>query len=180
MNDVSKINYDRESYIMVVDDDQTLLKFFKIHLNKFFSKVVVVKNANEASEVLKNKKIDLVLSDIRMPRTDGLQLLKRIRNFDASIPVFLISGEFVDEEMQEKVDSLADGFLRKPFTIEEIQNFINLGLKKRKLLLELSGLVGDNKVLLDLLRGKASTARLKESDLISKADDLLSDLKKVS
>jgi len=180
MSDGSKINYDRDSYIMVVDDDQTLLKFFKIHLNKFFSKVVVVKSANEASEVLKTKTIDLVLSDIRMPRTDGLQLLKRIRNFDASIPVFLISGEFVDEEKQEKIDNLADGFLRKPFTVDEIQDFINLGLKKRKMLLELSALVSDNKTLLDLLRGKASTSRLKKPDLIERADDLLLDLKKVS
>ena len=60
--------------ILIVDDDQTLLKFFKIHLNKFFSRVIVVKNAKEAVETLKSKQIDLVLSDIRMPRVDGLQL----------------------------------------------------------------------------------------------------------
>ena len=45
--------YDRESNVLIVDDDSTLLKFFKIHLNKFFSRVVVVENAKSALETMK-------------------------------------------------------------------------------------------------------------------------------
>ncbi len=52
---------DNENYIMIVDDDQTLLKFFKIHLNKFFPKVLVVKNAKEAIEGLKTKPLNSCL-----------------------------------------------------------------------------------------------------------------------
>jgi DNA-binding response OmpR family regulator len=70
--------YDRTSFILVVEDDETLLKFFKIHLNKFFSKVIVVKNAKEALDTIKEKSIDLVVSDFKMPKMDGIQLLRKV------------------------------------------------------------------------------------------------------
>lgn len=168
--------YDRESYIMVVDDDQTLLKFFKIHLNKFFSRVIVVKNAKEAIDTLRSKQIDLVLSDIRMPRVDGLQLLKKIRNYDASIPVYLISGALIDDEQMEKINELADGFLKKPFTIEEIHEFIDSGMKKREILSELSTIIPDNKTLLKVIKGKQTITRLRDIDQ-EKAGELLTTLK---
>ena len=97
--------YNRTSYILVVDDDDTLLKFFKIHLNKFFSRVIVVKNAKEAIETLKDKEIDLVISDIKMPRMDGIQLMKKVKNHDPSIPVFLVSGALLNESQQNAIFS---------------------------------------------------------------------------
>ena len=173
----NKRPYDRESYIMVVDDDQTLLKFFKIHLNKFFSRVIVVKNAKEAVETLKEKQIDLVLSDIRMPRVDGLQLLKKIRNHDASIPVYLISGALLEDDQMEQIHELADGFLKKPFTIEEIHDFIDNGMKRRELLMKLAEIVPDNKTLLGLIKGKVTLAKIKDDEEKKTAEDLLNTLK---
>lgn len=162
---------------MIVDDDQTLLKFFKIHLNKFFSRVVVVKNAKEAVDTLAEKQIDLVLSDIRMPRVDGLQLLKKIRNHDASIPVYLISGALLDDEQKEQINTLADGFLKKPFTIEEIHQFIDDGMKKRELLAKLGQIVQDNKLLLGIIKGKFKVTKLKDKVKQSEATQLLDLLK---
>src|SRR5689334_22808504 len=104
-----KRNYDRTSYILVVDDDNTLLKFFKIHLNKFFSRVIVVKNAKEAIDTLREKEIDLVISDIRMPRMDGLQLMKRVRKHDPSIPMMMISGALLSDEQSKSAEDDADG-----------------------------------------------------------------------
>jgi len=165
--------YDRTSHIMIVDDDQTLLKFFKIHLNKFFSRVVVVKNAKEAVDTLKTKEIDLVLSDIRMPRVDGIQLLKKIRSHDASIPVFLISGALLDEQQMKDIHETADGFLKKPFTVDEIQDFINLGMKKRDLLKQLSELVPENKLLLGLIKGESKVEKISDKSQQEKAAELL-------
>lgn len=180
MSHPTKRPYDRESYIMVVDDDQTLLKFFKIHLNKFFSRVIVVKNAKEAIDTLKSKQIDLVLSDIRMPRVDGLQLLRKIRNHDASIPVFLISGALITDEQKALIDELADGFLRKPFSIDEIHAFIDNGMKKRDLLCQLSELVNDNKTLLSLIKGRTKTAKLKDESSEKQIETILESLRNAS
>lgn len=155
-----KRSYDRTSYILVVDDDNTLLKFFKIHLNKFFSRVIVVKSAKEAIETLREKEIDLVLSDIRMPRMDGIQLMKRIRKHDASIPMLLISGALLDEDQLKAADEDADGYLRKPFTVEELHDFIESGMQLREKYKKLADLLPDKKVFRDILRGKTKIEKV--------------------
>ena len=95
----------KEPYILVVDDDSTLLKFFKIHLNKYFSKVIVVDSPAKAVDVIKeeNQEVDLVISDYKMPKSTGVQLAKKIKNIDASIPVFMIGGALISEEENKKL-----------------------------------------------------------------------------
>jgi CheY-like chemotaxis protein len=149
-----KRNYDRTSYILVVDDDNTLLKFFKIHLNKFFSRVIVVKNAKEAIDTLREKEIDLVLSDIRMPRMDGLQLMKRVRKHDPSIPMLMISGALLTDDQIKAAEDDADGYLRKPFSVDDLHNFLEIGMTLREKYKRLAELMADKKQIRDLLRGK--------------------------
>lgn len=169
--------YNRSSHILVVDDDDTLLKFFKIHLNKFFSRVLVVHSANDAMDALKEKEIDLVISDIRMPKVDGLQLMKKIKNHDPTIPVFLISGALLDDSQKETVGEKADGYLKKPFTIEELHDYVDRGMKIREAYKELFAIVPDKKKFLELIQGKRQFRFIKDEDQRSKAQKILEDLK---
>ena len=169
--------YNRTSYILVVDDDDTLLKFFKIHLNKFFSRVIVVKNAKEAIETLKDKEIDLVISDIKMPRMDGIQLMKKVKNHDPSIPVFLVSGALLNESQQNAIDTKADGYLKKPFGIDELHNFIDRGIQVRDAYKELLEIVQDNKKFLELIQGKRQLRFIKDEDQRSRAQEIMDHLK---
>jgi CheY-like chemotaxis protein len=153
-------NYDRESYILVVDDDNTLLKFFKIHLNKFFSKVIVVKNAKEAIDTLREKEIDLVLSDIRMPRMDGLQLMKRIRRHDPTIPVLLVSGALLTESQEQIAEVDADGYLRKPFNVDDLHDFINGGIAMREKYKIIAEKIVEKKFFRRLLKGKIKAEKV--------------------
>lgn len=155
----AKRNYDRTSYILVVDDDNTLLKFFKIHLNKFFSRVIVVKNAKEAIDTLREKEIDLVISDIRMPRMDGLQLMKRVRKHDPSIPMMLISGALLSDEQGKSAEDDADGYLRKPFSVDDLHAFIEHGMALRDKYKKLASFLADKMVIRDILRGKTKVER---------------------
>ncbi|NBQ53735.1 MAG: response regulator, partial [Proteobacteria bacterium] len=100
--------YDRTSYVLVVDDDDTLLKFFKIHLNKSFSRVIVVESAKDALLQIKEKEIDLVLTDIRMPKMDGIELMAKVRRFDPTIPVLIVSGAALDEDQTQACMKEAD------------------------------------------------------------------------
>jgi DNA-binding NtrC family response regulator len=174
-----KRTYDRTSYILVVDDDNTLLKFFKIHLNKFFSRVIVVKNAKEAIDTLREKEIDLVLSDIRMPRMDGLQLMKRVRKHDPSIPMLMISGALLSEEQAKAAEDDADGYLRKPFSVDDLHAFIDNGMALREKYKRLADLLADKKTIRDLLRGKAKLDKLVTDEANRKeAHQILDELQK--
>ncbi|NRA68702.1 MAG: response regulator [Pseudobacteriovorax sp.] len=172
--------YNRTSYILVVDDDDTLLKFFKIHLNKFFSRVIVVKNAKEAIETLKEKEIDLVISDIKMPRMDGIQLMKKVKNHDPAIPVFLVSGALLNENQQEAIDTKADGYLKKPFGIDELHSFIDKGIKLRDSFKELMEIVEDPKKFQELVRGKRQVKFIKDEEKRARAQEIVDTLKEAS
>lgn len=147
-------NYDQSSQILVIDDDSIILKFFKIHLNKYFAKVTVANNATEAIAIVKEKEIDLVIADIFMPKTNGLQLAKKIKRLDMSIPTLLISGGELNEKIESELDS-ADGFLKKPFDIDDLHNFIESGLRKRRDYLELQEILEDKSSLPKVLSAKA-------------------------
>ncbi|SMF72873.1 response regulator [Pseudobacteriovorax antillogorgiicola] len=169
--------YNRTSHILVVDDDDTLLKFFKIHLNKFFSRVIVVKNAKEAIETLKDKEIDLVISDIKMPRMDGIQLMKKVKNHDPSIPVFLVSGALLNETQQTAIDTKADGYLKKPFGIDELHDFIDRGIQVRDAYKELLDIIQDKKKFLELIQGKRQLRFIKDEEQRSRAQEIMDHLK---
>ena len=171
-------DYDRESYILVVDDDDTLLKFFKIHLNKFFSKVVVVQSAKEAVVALKEKEIDFVISDIKMSKTDGMQFMKKVRNFNPSIPVFLISGALLNDDEIEAIDTKADGFLRKPFTIEELHDLINKGIKYREAYKELWEVVKEKRKFLELITGKRKPTQIRNEKERQRVVEIFENLEK--
>lgn len=167
--------YDRTSYILVVDDDNTLLKFFKIHLNKFYSRVIVVPSPKEAIQALKERTVDLVISDIIMGRLDGFGLMKKVRNYDPSIPVFLVSGALLDEDQQEAVDS-ADGFLKKPFSIEELHGYIDHGLKIRTIYKEVYDLVPEKKKFWRIIQREAQVDVIKKVENRERVLELLAQL----
>lgn len=145
--------YDRESNVLIVDDDSTLLKFFKIHLNKFFSRVVVVESAKAALAAMKEREMDLILTDIRMPKIDGLELMTKIRKNHPDIPILLISGEPMSEEQQVIVNS-ADGFLSKPFTVDELNEYMGRGIDLRNAMKELVPHLKDKKKIRDAIKAK--------------------------
>lgn len=174
-NDSQMHAYDRTSYILVVDDDNTLLKFFKIHLNKYFSKVIVVSSAKEAIETLADKEIDLLISDIRMPRVDGLQLMKKVRKHDPAIPILLISGALLTDEQGGKKDE-ADGYLRKPFQVDELHDFIRHGIELRDQYKRLSECLTDKASFRDLLKGKIKLEKAVQEGELAKAKEIIESL----
>lgn len=165
----------RSSPILIVDDDGTILKFFKIHLNKQFARVFVTKSAKEALSALKDNPIDLVITDISMPKIDGFQLTRKIKKMDCSIPVMLISGAILNEQDQKSINE-ADGFLRKPFSIEELDFLIRDGFELRVKLKELKGYLSDSSRLEDVLKNHALAEKYVKGAFLSQAQAILASL----
>lgn len=167
--------YDRTSHILVVDDDSTILKFFKIHLNKFFSKVIVVKNGSEAMIAMKEREIDLVICDIMMPRVNGIQLLKKMRRFDFTIPVLFITGAELASDIEADIGQ-ADGILRKPFGIDQLHQFIEEGMQKRDSFKELNELIKDKDILKKILKSKKGLENFVSPKDMTKVKKLIKNL----
>ena len=112
--------------VLIVDDSAAIRKILQRVLQQselVLGKVVEAADGREALEALKTQKVGLILSDINMPNMDGLQLLGQLKSDDQSkhVPVIIISTEGSQTKVMEAVQLGAKGFVRKPFTAEQIK-----------------------------------------------------------
>lgn len=115
-----------ESDVLVVDDSAAIRKILQRVLRQTGMSIRTIYEAGDgqqALEVLKTQKIALVLSDINMPTMDGLQLLASVTTSAQwrHIPVVMITTEGGEAKVGEAVRLGAAGYVRKPFTADQIK-----------------------------------------------------------
>lgn len=112
--------------VLIVDDSSAIRKILQRVLRQVeapISEIFEAADGVEALAVLESQKISFVLSDINMPNMDGLQLLSEIKSraeFKA-LPVVMITTEGAQNKVLEAVNLGAAGYVRKPFTPEQIK-----------------------------------------------------------
>jgi two-component system chemotaxis response regulator CheY len=112
--------------VLIVDDSAAIRKILQRVLRQTDLNLGEINEAGdgtEAVEILKNRTFGLILSDINMPQMDGLQLLARIKEMDhlKNVPVIMITTEGGQGKVMEAVQLGATGYVRKPFTAEQIK-----------------------------------------------------------
>jgi CheY-like chemotaxis protein len=113
--------------VLVVDDEPEFRRLVREVLSAY--SVTEAENGHQALSVLREEKIDLVITDIRMPEMDGFGLLENVRGQFPSIPVLATSGYVDAEELQE---SGFDGFIEKPVSLDKLQRIVEATLDKNK------------------------------------------------
>jgi CheY-like chemotaxis protein len=119
------------SKVLVVDDDDKIRILLLDTLSALGYNTIGAKDGEEALSLLEEQKPDLVISDIKMPKLNGLSLLRNIKNKNPKIPVVMITGYNFTYTKDQALESGADGFLIKPFRIGKIEELIQtiLGIK---------------------------------------------------
>ncbi|MDD9952098.1 MAG: response regulator [Zetaproteobacteria bacterium] len=117
-------SFNRLAQLLVVEDDPTFLKFFKIHLNRYFSKVHVVSNGKDAKKWLQDNKADLIITDLHMPKMNGFDLNKGVLTLFPNIPIIAITGALLSPEEEAILQTRFDGVLYKPFEFDKFDSVI--------------------------------------------------------
>ncbi len=112
---------------LIVDDSSVMRKIVERALRQAGLESLVVFEAGNGSEgldVLKARTVDLILSDINMPAMDGLEFLRQIRLQKPApdIPVVMITTESSEEHVRQAIEAGAQGYIRKPFTAEQVKD----------------------------------------------------------
>jgi len=107
--------------ILVVDDEADLREILRDELIFEGAEVFEAVNGRDAIAQLSKRKFDAVLSDIRMPGGDGATLAREIREKSPSQPVIILITGFADLHSEEAFDLGADGYVTKPFHLEELK-----------------------------------------------------------
>jgi two-component system chemotaxis response regulator CheY len=110
---------------LIVDDSSVMRKIVARALQQAGLEMVVFEagNGSEGVDLLKTQQVDLILSDINMPLMDGLEFLRQLRaqNLAPDVPVVMITTESSEEHVKEAILVGAQGYIRKPFTPEQVK-----------------------------------------------------------
>ncbi len=119
--------------ILVVDDEPNLRRVLSAQLERDGYDVHTAEDGEQALGILKEHHIDLVITDLRMPRLDGMELLRRAQKLDAELPVVMITAHGTVDNAVEALKSGAFDYLTKPFDQVEVRTIVAKALRTRDL-----------------------------------------------
>ena len=114
---------------LIVDDSSVMRKIVERSLRQAgieFTSVLEAGNGSDALEILREKPVDLVLSDINMPVMDGLKFVEKLQELPQAkgIPVVMITTEASESHVVKALSCGARGYIRKPFTPDEVKEHV--------------------------------------------------------
>lgn len=112
----------KDSTIMFVDDDDSIREGMKAILKSFFKDVILASNGEEALQIYKDTKtkIDIIISDISMPKMNGINLVHEIKKINEDQAIIVISAHNESEYFIKLIEYGVDGFILKPINPAEV------------------------------------------------------------
>jgi CheY-like chemotaxis protein len=119
----------RTNQILIVDDNPHMTSLLAETLEFFDYKGIAATDGEEAISKLKEEAFDMVITDLRMPRMGGMDLLRTIKDSFPHLPVVVITGFDTEASRGDALSAHADGFLSKPFRVDEIKELLQKHLR---------------------------------------------------
>jgi len=171
----SQISPIEKQCILVVDDAPGTIEVIRRNLESKGYKVYTVTNVEDAVGILDSERVDLVVTDYKMPVADGFDMLRHVRENFKDIEVVMITGFPSLEGAVRAVKNGAEEYLPKPFTDEELFITVGRALEKsrkrkmaapRQMPADHYGLIGESNALRMVLNAVAKAARTSASILL--------------
>lgn len=108
--------------ILIVDDEELIRKFLKIHLSKLGYEVREAMDGEQAIEEIKKDVFDLLICDVLMPKKDGWEVIKEVKSDPKTkdIPVIVLTAKNEDADMFKGYDLGANYYMTKPFSKSQL------------------------------------------------------------
>lgn len=126
--------------ILLVDDDELVLKTLQMLVNSFGYSCMMARDGLEAIEVMTHHGCDLVLSDVIMPNMDGLELLSYVREHFPEVDVIIATGYSESASYAEVIKAGAIDFIKKPIESAELEAKLARALRERRMMRDLERL----------------------------------------
>jgi len=118
-----------EYSILYAEDDQLVSQMISSVLEDYFKNVYVAKDGQEALEIYEKKEIDIILTDIRMPNLDGMELIKTIRKKSSTIPIIVCSAHNDTQYLLESIQYKVDRYIIKPIDLDILEDVLEKTLE---------------------------------------------------
>ena len=117
--------------VLVVDDEKLIVKGIKFSLEQEDLLVDAAYDGEEALEMVKKEKYDLIVLDVMLPKIDSLNVCRQIREF-SNVPIIMLTAKGEDMDKIMGLEYGADDYITKPFNILELKARIKAILRKSK------------------------------------------------
>jgi DNA-binding NtrC family response regulator len=141
----TQINTQKEQIqVLVADDERNLRKMLRAQLERWGYEVHLAKNGKEALDILENHYIDILITDLRMPEMDGMELLKKIHEKNEFLPVIMITAHGTVDTAVEAIKIGAFDYITKPYDRMALKDILDKAsktceLQKREATMERDG-----------------------------------------
>jgi two-component system response regulator PilR (NtrC family) len=119
--------------ILVVDDEKSMREILEIFLKNEGYSVSVAENGEKAIETVKKDVFDLIITDMKMPKVSGLELLKNVKHITPDTVVVIVTAFGTTESAVEAMKLGAYDYIQKPFQMDDIRLVVKNALEKQKL-----------------------------------------------
>lgn len=129
-------DFDNSKKIVVLVDDNLIIRTFIKAILKTNYKIVEAADGLEGIELAKTIIPDIIITDVMMPKLDGISMVQQLRNDDKTshIPIIMLSGKAALEDKLTGLEAGIESYLTKPFSVKELQLIIHNLIHKRELL----------------------------------------------
>lgn len=124
------------SSILIVDDEQSYRQLLTLVFEGEGHTIRTASNGREAVELVNEEAPDVIVSDVRMPDMDGIEMLRAVRETHADLGVIFMTAHASVESAREAFKLGADDFVTKPFDVEELKLIVKKTLEKQELIVE--------------------------------------------
>ena len=114
------LNILQEFNILYLEDDEHLLKHTKDVLEDFVNNIYAVKTSKEALDILLNKKVDVIISDILLENENGIDFLKHIKDKNINIPTILTTAHTDTKYLLDAIKLKVENYIIKPINIKDL------------------------------------------------------------
>lgn len=122
--------------ILIVDDEQSYRQLLSLVFSEEGNTIRTAMNGRQALELLEAEPADVIISDVRMPDMDGIEMLRAVRSSVPDLGVILMTAFASVETAREAFKLGADDFIQKPFDVEELKLIVRKTLEKQALIQE--------------------------------------------
>ncbi|MDD4913715.1 MAG: sigma-54 dependent transcriptional regulator [Methylococcales bacterium] len=123
----------RNAKVLVADDEKNGRRMLQILLNRLGCEVLVAADGEEALEIIHTNTVNLLITDLNMPKMDGLALLSALRQEGSELPVIVVTAYGTVETAVEAMKQGAADFIMRPLDIEQIEMVVNHALESYRL-----------------------------------------------
>jgi diguanylate cyclase (GGDEF)-like protein len=123
--DIDKlVNFTKTLKVLFVEDNEEARVAILALLSNFFDDIAVAKDGKEGISLFKADSFDIIISDIRMPNTNGLEMIEQIRQINNSVPVIISTAHKETDLLLESIKLGVNGYLLKPINFKQLKQVI--------------------------------------------------------